>query len=46
MLTTVPKFGYLYQASLLSLYFVFTVSANSFLGLRLIRNSYADSDSG
>lgn len=46
MLITVPKFGYLYQASLLSLYFVFTVSANSFLGLRLIRNSYADSDSG
>jgi len=46
MLITVPKFGYLYQAALLSLYFIFSVSANSFLGLRLIRNSIVERDSG
>lgn len=46
MLITVPKFGYLYQAALLSLYFIFSVSANSFLGLRLIRNSILERDSG
>jgi O-antigen/teichoic acid export membrane protein len=46
MLITVPKFGYLYQAALLSLYFVFSVSLISFLGLRLIRNSSEEHESG
>lgn len=46
MLITVPKFGYLYQASLLSAYFVFSVSVITIIGLNLLRKSHSESEVG